>query len=251
LRNVSTESLKDLTDSHTRPVDYKRADNTRPIHHVGMKIGYPLACGLSGTTNVHLFGLYQGHADAMEHYKRTGEDRGVLNEPALRGFMEMLGSTLCYDGGHSRFELFSGAMTTLQAMRNLDPPLEHQDFVDTLASVIEPFVNELKLYDNHYKLLIDDELMDKAQLHDAFTDSLVHLRNGKDVAQKNTLHLHFDDMHKKSKHKEAKNTEDNTAAHSAKKHSKKPQTSHAPDKKHSVKPPKEDWVMKLAKFFIT
>lgn len=251
LRNVSTESLRDLTDVHTRPIDYKRADPTRPIHNVGMDLGYPLACGLSGTTNVHLFGLYQGHADSMNHYERTGEDRGVMTEASLRGFIEMLASTLCLDGGHSRFELYAGAMTTLQAMRNMDPPLEHQEFIDNLAKVVEPFVNGLKLYDNHYKLLIDDEMMDKAQLHDAFTDSLVHLRNGKDVAQKNTLHLHYDDMHKKLKQKEAKKDDHKTATAAPKKPVKKTKIASAPDNKHTVKPPKEDWITKLAKYLLT
>lgn len=99
LRNVSMESLRDLTDSHTRPVDYKRADSTRPIHNAGLNLGYPLACGLSGTTNVHLFGLYQGYVDAAEHYHNTGDSRGLLTEKALRGFVEMLASTLCLDGG--------------------------------------------------------------------------------------------------------------------------------------------------------
>lgn len=138
-------------------------------------------------------------------------------------------------------------MTTIQAMRNMDPPLEYPEFIDKLSKVIEPFVNEPKLYDNHYRLLIDDGMMDKAQLHDAFTDSLVHLRNGKDVAEKNTLHLHYEDIHKKAKVKTPKNDAEGTTTQPTKKSKSKPKPAPAEHKNHAVKPAKEDWVTKFMK----
>lgn len=190
MRNISTESLPGYTDLHTRPIDYKMPSKDLEQQIRQVDHGHPLACGLSGTTNIHLWGLYASHQDNVIAAKEGGAAYHPLSPSEMLGFLHLLASTLCLDGGHSRYEVIKAAILVHRDMKVQDLPKENREFVENLGKALDP-IDTGYLYDDFLRPVMQAGYMAEEQMHNAYSDSIVHLRNGKDIANKDYFDLRY------------------------------------------------------------
>lgn len=181
-RNVSMDSLPDLTASHTRPVDYKGPDFNQVGHHVAVRMGKPLGSGISGTTNIHTIGLLQAEKDAI------AQDKPILNKKRMRHYFELLASTLCLDGGHSRYEVYK----SINIIGNELSKFKDHQSKDLGLRLLEISNNSMVNkggYKAHFDKLTADRLIPRKDILNAFTETAVQLRNGRRHVRKDTFKL--------------------------------------------------------------